>query len=136
MSSKTPSVSLQILRIAIFVCGILVFLSPDKLRSGMRASGILTEMTIGGSTQQMPPATESRAVTTRWLFYFAFAARMIAGALDVGSFFHCLALGAAVFAGRYLARADGVRTFCGLFRRHFFSPNFTLDRERLVQDEF
>jgi hypothetical protein len=51
-----------------------------------------------------------RAKNKRNLFRCTLAARMEASAINVGGFFHGLALGTAVFARCYFARADGVRT--------------------------
>jgi hypothetical protein len=48
----------------------------------------------------------------------AFAGWVIAGAINVGRFFHGFTLRAAVLAGSGEARTDGVRAFCGFIEGH------------------
>jgi hypothetical protein len=60
----------------------------------------------------------------------AAAVRMAAAAINIGSFFHRLALGTAVFAGLRLAGAGRMRAFFGIFGCHLFLLNETSSRDK------
>jgi hypothetical protein len=50
---------------------------------------------------------------------------VITEAIDVGSFFHGFALGAAVLAGRCGTGTNWVRALLGIFSSHFFFSYFS-----------